>query len=159
MTQLALALPISVLKRNRETWDSEVYFLTDIGQQTIGVYIQLWVGRCLGIGPDGHVTILAPLFLLEESLSLPLGLCRVESCCPYMEICKEITTWPFSNVLPVQHESPHIPATLSHPNGSCHSCAWPQSQHLMFLSWARYHTHIQIITFIIHSLHKQFTTR
>ena len=135
MTQLALALPISVLKRNRgDSWDSEVYFLTDTGQWTIEACIQLslaWVGRSLGIGPDGHVTILAPLFLLEESLGLPLGLGRVQCCCPYMEICKEITTWPFQNVLPVQHESPHIPATLSHPNGSCHSCAWPQSQHTL----------------------------
>ena len=48
MTQLALALPISVLKRNRgESWDSEVYFTTDTRQWTGEVYIQLslaWVG-------------------------------------------------------------------------------------------------------------------
>ena len=48
MTQLTLALPISVLQRNiRESWDSEVYFTTHTGQWTHEVYIQLslaWVG-------------------------------------------------------------------------------------------------------------------
>ena len=49
MTQLTLALPISVFQRNRgESWDSEVYFTTDTGQWTVEVYIHLslaWVGR------------------------------------------------------------------------------------------------------------------
>ena len=49
MTQLALALPISVLKRNRgESWESEVHFTTDTVQWAVEVYTQLslaWVGR------------------------------------------------------------------------------------------------------------------
>ena len=125
ITQLTLALPISVLQRNRgESWDSEVYFTTDTGQWTDEVNIQLslaWVG-----GGKQRV-ILVP----QDSPSANvLGLGRVKSTLALLAgAWVEASAWCLMYLAWLAWTAQHIshPGS-SQPNNSCQSCGWSESQ-------------------------------
>ena len=131
MTQLALALPISVLQRNRgEPWDSKVYFTTDTGQWTGEVYIQLslaWVGR------GKQWVFLAP----QDSPSANvLGSGRVQSTLALLAgAWVEASVWCLMSLAWLAWTAQHIshPGS-SQPNNSCQFCVW-QNETFRKSSW------------------------